>query len=98
MARLKPLFRQLIEQLPGANIISSQQTEYYSATFAGVQTQIDIFLPGENAQERAADFKDSLPHAEFALSRTIVADILVSEITEHVAGCNLKIEALLLDD
>jgi hypothetical protein len=98
MASLKPLFRKLIEQLPGAQIVSSQQSEYYSATFAGIVVHINMFLLGKNARQSVAHFKDALPDVEFTLPRTIVADILVTEIAQHGDGCNLKIEALLLDD
>jgi hypothetical protein len=84
--------------LPGSEIDQIRETDWHSATFAGVRCEIDMRLSGENAANRAREFRDRLPDHEFNLPRNIVADIAVLQITELGPQITLSLEALLLGD
>ena len=87
----------IAEMLPAAIVDSVSTTDWHSATFSGIRSCIKIILPGENAAERANEFAAILPDYEFDLRRYIVADIIVTGITECSGQVTLTVEALLLD-
>lgn len=88
----------LLEMLPGSRITKAVRTDWHSATFSGQRFCITCALDGGNAAERVRALQAMLPEHEFDLRRFVVADILVTEISEHADHVSFGVEALLLDD
>jgi hypothetical protein len=93
-----PLSSALLALLPGAGVRSRKATGWHSATFAGERVTVLLGLEGEQRHERAAHFAQALPETEFSLRRQLVADIVVSEISDSEDTLLLTVEALLLDE
>jgi hypothetical protein len=86
----------LTDMLPGSSVVSVENTDWQSATFAGVRSRIILSLTGTNAPERAEAFAAQLPDTEFSTFRYLVADISVAKICEQDGMVTLVIEALLI--
>ncbi len=94
----EPLIEALSALLPGATIESITERDWYSATFAGRQLQINMRLAGEEAESRAARLGEMLPDHTFALPRHFVAEIALKDISKDAVGATVFIEALLLEE
>lgn len=93
-----PLSSALLALLPGACLRSRKATGWHSATFSGERVTVLLGLESEQRHERAAHFAQALPETEFSLRRQLVADIIVSEMSESDDTLLLTVEALLLDE
>jgi hypothetical protein len=88
----------LLKLLPEAEIIHTKQTPWHSATFNGLNLDIQLSLSGDRAEERVHALQVMLPEYEFDLRRYVVADILVNDITRYSDRVSFHVEALLLDE
>lgn len=93
-----PLSSALLTLLPGACLRSRKATGWHSATFSGERVTVLLSLEGEQRHERAAHFAQALPETEFSLRRQLVADIVVSDMSDSEDSLLLTVEALLLDE
>jgi hypothetical protein len=90
-----PLVAQLLQMLPGAQLVKCERSDWHSATFAGERVVVTL---GHCDAQRAEDFAWLLPDAEFGLQGRFVADILVSDVLKSEDGAELTVEALILDE
>ena len=75
-----------------------RSTDWQSLTFIGERHELEVRVPGPEADSLAERLTDGLADAEFSVPGQIVADINVASGTRHNAdgSISLQIEALTI--
>ena len=86
---------------PGAVLVRHAERVWASATFSGIRATTEMEFIGERACEAGEAFIADLPFADWAVPGVLVADALVTCLTQ-VAGDNprlaVTVELLVLND
>ncbi len=98
MTQVDQIIQALGKLLPGAKFGISSCRDWYSITFAGQQLTIIAELQAAYGLDHAELFASTLPELEFALPGLIVADIAVTNLTNHGENLCLQIDALILNE
>jgi len=94
------LIAQLITKLSPARvtIVAADLKPWASVTFSGARHEITLLVEGERAHEMATRLQRTVGCDDFTISRTLVADILVTNMNAAADGVRLDIEALTVVD